>query len=42
MIEITEDYFMFLIGEINRGTLNKRVHRVLQINGNFKYFLIRV
>jgi hypothetical protein len=40
MIEITENYFMFLIGEINRGTLSKRVHRILQINGRFKYFLV--
>ena len=39
MREITEDYFMFLVGEINRGTSSKRVHRVLQINGRFKYFL---
>lgn len=40
MVEITENYFMFLIGEINRGTSNKMVHRILQINGRFKYFLI--
>lgn len=40
MEEITEDYFMFLIGEINRGVTKKRVHRVLQINNRFKYFLV--
>jgi hypothetical protein len=40
MIEITENYFMFLIGEINRGTSSKKVHRILQINGRFKYFLV--
>jgi len=39
MVEITEDYFMFLVGEINRGTSSKRVHRTLQINGKHKYFL---
>lgn len=41
MVEITEGYFMFLIGEINRGVSSKKVHRVLQINGKFKYFLGR-
>lgn len=40
MIEITENYFMFLIGEINRGVSSKMVHRILQINGRFKYFLV--
>ena len=40
MIEITENYFMFLIGEINRGTSSKRVYRNLQINGRFQYFLV--
>lgn len=40
MIEIGEEYFMFLIGEINRGTSSKRVHRVMQINGRDKYFLL--
>ena len=39
VVEITEDYFMFLVGEINRGTSSKKVHRVLQINDRFKYFL---
>ena len=40
MMEITEAYFMFLKGEINRGTSRKKVHRVLQINGRERYYLI--
>ena len=40
MVEITEAYFMFLVGEINRGTSSKRVCRQLQINDKFRYFLI--
>lgn len=38
--EISEEYYMFLIGEINRGVTRKRVHKTLQINGRFRYFLI--
>jgi hypothetical protein len=40
MDEITKEYFMFLIGEINRGVSKKSVHRTLQINGEFRYYLI--
>lgn len=40
MEEITEEYFRHLVGEINRGVVNKKVHRVLQINDRFKYYLI--
>lgn len=41
MIEITENYFMFLKGEINRGVSSKQVHRTMQINGCYHYFLIK-
>lgn len=40
MEEITEAYYFFLKGLINDGITKKRVHRVTQINGRDKYFLI--
>lgn len=40
MEEITADYYFFLTGEINRGVCTKQVHRVTQINGRDKYFLV--
>lgn len=36
--QITKDYYMFLVGQINRGTCSKKVCRVLRQNGNHKYF----
>lgn len=35
--QITEDYYYFLIGEINRGTTTKRVQRMLHKNGSHEY-----
>ena len=36
--QITEEYYMFLVEQINRGTCSKKVQRVLHKNGNYKYF----
>lgn len=36
--QITEAYYNFLIGEINRGTTSKKVYRILRQNGSHKYF----
>lgn len=36
--QITEDYYFCLIGQINRGTCDKKVYRILHQNGSYKYF----
>ena len=36
--QITESYYHFLIGEINRGTTSKKASRILRQNGSHKYF----
>lgn len=36
--QITESYYYFLIGEINRGTTSKKASRILRQNGSHKYF----
>lgn len=36
--QITEEYYMFLVGQISRGTCSKKVQKVLHENGNHKYF----
>lgn len=36
--QITEEYYMFLVGQINRRTCSKKVCRVLRENGTHKYF----
>lgn len=39
--QITEDYYWFLVGEINRGTIKKAVCRKeLQPFGTVSYYLI--
>jgi hypothetical protein len=36
--QITEEYYFFLIGQINAGTTTKKVQRVLHHNGSEAYF----
>lgn len=36
--QITESYYHFLIGEINRGTTSKKASRILRQNGSHEYF----
>lgn len=36
--QITEEYYMLLVGQINRGACSKKVCRVLRENGTHKYF----
>ncbi len=36
--EITEEYYNFLIGQVNRGTCSHKVSRVLRHNGTHSYF----
>lgn len=37
--QITEGFYYFLVGEINRGTIrNKTVFKVLRKNGSHEYY----
>lgn len=36
--EITYDYYCVLVGQITRGTCNKKVSKVLRHNGSYRYF----
>lgn len=35
---ITEEYYNFLVGQVNRGTCSHKVSRVLRRNGTYTYF----
>lgn len=36
--QITEEYYYFLVGQINRGVSSQRVQKILRTNGSYKYF----
>lgn len=36
--QMTEEYYNFLVGQINRGVSKHKVCRVLHQNGSHKYF----
>lgn len=36
--QITEEYYNFLVGEMNRGTTKLKVQKVLHRNGSYIYF----
>jgi len=36
--QITEDYYMVLVGQINNGTCSKKVSQVIHRNGSYIYF----
>lgn len=36
--QITEEYYLFLVGQMNRGTTSQKVQKVLHENGTSKYF----
>ena len=36
--QITEEYYMVLVGQINNGTCSKKVSQVIHRNGSYIYF----